>query len=65
MNNDYIPNTSAIPNILLDYWMEHLQPKEFKNIGLINEISFKSSCGNQIFRFEINMHLPTKGSENE
>lgn len=105
--NNYIPNTSAIPNILLDYWIEHLQPKEFKilmciarktycyhkevdisieqivemtglskyliikkldklkKIGLINEIRFKSSCENQIFRFEINVNLPTKGHENE
>lgn len=30
MNNNYIPNTSAIPNILFDYWMFRLTPAEFK-----------------------------------
>lgn len=30
MNNNYIPNTSAIPNILFDYWMLILSPAEFK-----------------------------------
>lgn len=30
MNNAYIPNTSAIPNILIDYWMPKLSPAEFK-----------------------------------
>ncbi len=30
MSNNYIPNTSAIPNILFDYWMLHLSPAEFK-----------------------------------
>lgn len=30
MNNNYIPNTSSIPNILFDYWMEKLSPAEFK-----------------------------------
>lgn len=28
--NLYIPNTSAIPNILFDYWMFKLSPAEFK-----------------------------------
>lgn len=28
--NNYIPNTSAIPNILFDYWMNVLTPAEFK-----------------------------------
>ena len=28
--NNYIPNTSAIPNVLFDYWMEKLSPAEFK-----------------------------------
>ena len=30
MNNNYIPNTSSIPNILFDYWMDKLSPAEFK-----------------------------------
>lgn len=30
MNNNYIPNTSSIPNILFDFWMEKLSPAEFK-----------------------------------
>jgi phage replication O-like protein O len=30
VNNNYIPNTSAIPNILFDYWMFRLTPAEFK-----------------------------------
>lgn len=30
MDNPYIPNTSAIPNIIFDYWMFHLSPAEFK-----------------------------------
>ncbi|MFI0477760.1 MAG: replication protein [Candidatus Rhabdochlamydia sp.] len=28
--NNYIPNTSSIPNILFDYWMNILTPAEFK-----------------------------------
>jgi phage replication O-like protein O len=30
MSNNYIPNTSAIPNVLFDYWMGILTPAEFK-----------------------------------
>jgi phage replication O-like protein O len=30
MDNNYIPNTSAIPNVLFDYWMNLLSPAEFK-----------------------------------
>ena len=30
MNNNYVPNTSPIPNILFDYWMHILSPAEFK-----------------------------------
>lgn len=30
MNNNYIPNTASIPNILFDYWMNRLSPAEFK-----------------------------------
>lgn len=30
MNNPYIPNTSAIPNIFFDHWMEKLSLAEFK-----------------------------------
>lgn len=30
MNNSLIPNTSAIPNVLFDYWMDKLSPAEFK-----------------------------------
>ncbi len=30
MHNNYIPNTSSIPNILFDYWMTRLSPAEFK-----------------------------------
>lgn len=30
MTNNYIPNTSSIPNVLFDYWMEKLSPAEFK-----------------------------------
>lgn len=29
-NNNYIPNTSSIPNILFDYWMNRLSPAQFK-----------------------------------
>ena len=30
MSNPFIPNTSAIPNILFDVWMNKLSPAEFK-----------------------------------
>lgn len=30
INSAYVPNTSAIPNILFDYWMHILTPAEFK-----------------------------------
>jgi len=30
MNNNYVPNTSSIPNIIFDYWMCRLKPAEFK-----------------------------------
>lgn len=30
MSNNYIPNSSAIPNVLFDYWMVILSPAEFK-----------------------------------
>lgn len=30
MSNNYIPNSSAIPNVLFDYWMNILSPAEFK-----------------------------------
>jgi len=30
LNPNFVPNTSAIPNILFDFWMEKLSPAEFK-----------------------------------
>lgn len=30
INNNYVPNSSSIPNIFFDYWMPKLSPAEFK-----------------------------------